>query len=154
METNQVRHGQHLSLGWLYDSIVSMLPILMSSLSFKMKNKKISKTSKLCRHSVSLHIITDSNFESHLKWRIQRFSPIQCRSLLKILIHQFSTWSYDKNHLGLQGFQLQCRRTSTYLKKMLVQFFLKVLVFKRNENSVFLFKNIYNTEKDPILYEK
>ena len=51
-------------MDWLYDSIVSMSPRLMLPLSFDMRNEQICKTINTSRHSVSLHIIEDWNFES------------------------------------------------------------------------------------------
>ena len=59
----------------MYDTIVSMSPRLMYLLSYNMRNEQICKKISIYWHSVSLHIVGDSNFKSKLEWLIQSVKP-------------------------------------------------------------------------------
>ena len=55
--------------------------------------------------------------------------------------------------LELQTFQQLCRVTSAYLSKMYIHFF-ELLFLKCDKNAVFSFKNTYNKENCPFLFER
>ena len=55
-------------------------------------------------------------------------------------------------HLELQTFQQLVSMISTYLSKMCVHF-LELSFLRCNENTVSLFENTYNNEKDLFLFE-
>ena len=57
-----------------------------------------------------------------------------------------------KNPLELQTFQQLCRVTSAYLRKLYIHFF-ELFFLKCNKNAAFSFKNTYNKENCPFLFE-
>ena len=117
-----------------------------------MRNKEISKSIYISRHSVSLPIIGDKNFESALEWHTLNFKQnsleIGSRNLDRP-IFKFQVW---EKQLELQISRHLCSMISAYLGKICVNF-LSVSFRKYNENAMFSVENNYNKEKRSFLFE-
>ena len=104
-----------------------------------MRNKEICKSTNISRHSVSLPIIGDKNFESALEWHTLNFKQnsleIGSRNLDRP-IFKFQVW---KKQLELQISQNLCSMTSAYLGKICVNF-LSVSFRKYNKMQCFQLK--------------
>ena len=119
--------SQHISIDWLYDTIVSMSPKPMLLPSHAMRNKQIR---------MKIHIIGDLNFESELEWCVQsvKLNSLEIKSRnLDWPIFKLKLW---KKHLKLQTFQQLCSMKSAHLDKGGVHFlmllsYLKIPIIKK-----------------------
>ena len=70
---------------------------------------------------------------------------------VEILIDKFSSWNYKKTP-GITNISTTMQQTSAHLGKMCVHT-LELSLWKLNKNAAFSFKNTYNKEKYPFLFE-